>query len=145
MLTRYPLLSGVKPTRNLYVYDSLEGLYLWINKQRDFGPAIHRTLEFTATALDSPFRTTPHIWRLENQADPQLWSFRWSHSGLALPGLSESAAVYAVRVNDDAVLVHWGNERGKSGVLKGLEEAVKRTAALEDFITARASAQGGAA
>jgi hypothetical protein len=145
MLTRYPLLAGVKPARSLYVYDSLGSLYLWINKQREFGPAIHKTLEFTATALDNPFRTTPHIWTLENRADPQLWSFRWAHGGLALPGMGEAAAVYAVRVNDDAVLVHWGNERGKKGITQGLEDAVRRTAALEDFITEQANAQGGAA
>ncbi len=144
MLHRYPLLAGTRPSRSLYVYDSLETLYLWINKQRDFGPAIHRTLEFTATALESPFRTTPHIWTQEHADNPQLWSFRWAHGGFSLPGLTDSPAIYAMPVGKDAVLVHWGNERGVQGVRKGLEQAIQRAAACEDFIHTSRSQGAGA-
>ena len=141
MLTRYPLPAGVTPPRRLYVYDSLGSLYLWINTQKDYGPAIHRTLEFTATALDSPFRTTPHIWRKELTVDPLLYSFRWEKRGLALPGLGDSVAVYAMPVGLDAVLVHWGNERGAGGMKKGLELAVQRGMACQHYIEAQARAR----
>jgi hypothetical protein len=138
MLTRYPLQPGVNPPRRLYVYDSLEALYLWINKQQDYGPAIHRTLEFTATALDTPFRTTPHVWRKELSVDPLLYSFRWEKRSLvAIPGLSDSIVVYAMPVGTDVVLVHWGNERGAAGMKKGLETAVQRGMACQHFIEAQ--------
>jgi hypothetical protein len=142
MLTRYPLPAGSKPPRRLYVYDSLEALYLWINRQQGYGPAIHRTLEFAATALDSPFRTTPHIWRQETRVEPVLYSFRWEKRGLVpLPGAGESIAVYAMLVDNDAVLVHWTNERGPAGAKKALESAIQRGMACLDYIHARTRAQ----
>lgn len=147
MLTRYPLPRGTSPARRLYVYGSLEALYLWINKQRDFGPAIHRTLEFTATALEQPFRTTPHIWRQEHSVDPQLWSFRWERGAL-LPGLGHSAAVYAMPWGADAVLVHWASlNAGSAAARKGMETAVQQAMAclhyIEDNARRRAQAEGG--
>jgi hypothetical protein len=146
MLTRYPLPQGTRPPRQLYVYGGLEGVYLWINKQRELGPAIHRTLEFTATALQHPFRTTPHIWRQEHREEPQLWSFRWDRGGLQLPGLGDSVAVYAMPYGEHAVLVHWSNERGPAGQKKGLEQAVQQAMACLHYIDdrARAAAGGGA-
>lgn len=147
MLTRYPLQQGLTPSRRLFVYGSLEQLYLWINKQRDFGPAIHRTLEFAATAMQHPFSTTPHIWRQEHPADPQLWSFRWDRGGLQLPGMGEQAAVYAMPWGSDAVVVHWGNQRGAVATKRGLEQAVQAAVACEQYIEAearrRAVATGG--
>jgi hypothetical protein len=142
MLTRYPLQQGLKPPRNLYVYGSLQALYEWINKQREVGPAIHRTLEFTATALEHPFRTTPHIWRQEHTGEPALWSFRWQRDGV-LPGLGEQAAVYAMPHGPHAVLVHWNNERAGAAQKRSLEAAVRQAQACLDYIddTARQQAQ----
>jgi hypothetical protein len=134
MLSRYPLQQGLMPTRRLYVSGSLEQLYLWINKQREFGPAIHRTLEFAATAMQHPFRTTPHIWAQEHPDDPQLWSFHWER-GAFLPGLGNKAVLYAMPWGNDAILVHWANlKAGSAAQRKGLEDAVRQAVTCQDFI-----------